>query len=87
MDKIKDQQIKFMASNMTNALLADSNMLGVGVSEILAAIMLNIEFFRNECSIPREDIIENYNSIADRIEKKLEAEARKVVQFKRSKTN
>lgn len=87
MSGIRDQQIKFMACNMTDALLADSDKLGVGVPEILDAIMLNIEFFRIESGIPRSDLLEIYNRISDRIEKKLGAESRKVVQFKRSKTH
>lgn len=80
-------KVAFLAGNMTSSILADSGKVRAGLKEILNALMLNIEYFRTEYSMTREEILEVYNQIADDIERKLEIESKKVVQFRRDMRN
>lgn len=80
-------KVAFLAGNMTTAILADSGKVRAGLKEILNALMLNIEYFRTEYCMTREEILEVYNQIADDIERKLEIESKKVVQFRRDMRN
>lgn len=80
-------KVAFLAGNMTASILVDSGKVRAGLKEILNALMLNIEYFRTEYCMTREEILEVYNQIADDIERKLEIESKKVVQFRRDMRN
>jgi hypothetical protein len=80
-------KVAFLAGNMTTSILEDSGKVRAGLREILNALILNIEYFRTEHCLTREEILEVYNKIADDVERKLELESKKVVQFRRDMRN